>query len=102
MRPAETHQQGGMFICSATACLHVLKEGAAAQQIKCVSAGTMSPLQIMVRKETGDASALMLFRKKADVAPVDPLFFPAPPAHTSNEVRSALSTRRQHEQALSS
>ena len=54
----------------------------------------------MKRRETGDASALMLFRKKADVAPVDPLFFPAPPAHTSNEVRPALKTVRENEQAL--
>ena len=57
-------------------------------------------MQIMVRRESEGASALMLFRKKADVAPVDPLFFPAPPAHTSNEVRSALTTLLQHKQAL--
>ena len=63
-----------------------------------MSACIVLSLQVMARKERRDASALMLFRKKADVAPVDPLFFPAPPANTSNEVRPASMTVHQHEQ----
>ena len=66
-----------------------------------VSACIMLSLQVMTRKESGYASALMLFRKKADMAPVDPLFFPAPPANTSNEVRPAITTVHQHEQLAS-
>ena len=74
-------------MCQSLQCQHLLRQTQQHGRWEGATACLVLSVQIMVRRESEDASALMLFRKKADVAPVDPLFFPAPPANTSNEVR---------------